>query len=71
MWGSGLRDPGSGVCKYLAPSALLQGCSGTFVCVCVCGQNEKTHSHAVSLEPLSLLYRGEGGGHSLDVSNFT
>ena len=41
------------------------------LCVCVCGQNEKTHSHAVSLEPLSLLYRGEGGGHALDVSNFT
>ena len=27
----------------------------------LCGQNEKTHSQAVSLEPLSLPYRGGGG----------
>ena len=29
----------------------------------LCGQNEKTHSQAVSLEPLSLPYRGGGLMH--------
>ena len=31
-------------------------------CLRATHENEKTHSQAVSLEPLSLLYRGEGRG---------